>query len=127
MTGPAYGAEHVLDDEDLYEDFIDTPTEVVFPNPSSVAGRILSDLLAGGEITHLDCWNKYGAARLAHQIYTLRSCGWAVVTNRRRVKTSDGDRTATIAFYSFPEEMLQEVGPTARRQLALLRAAEGGF
>ena len=37
-----------------------------YPRPSSVKGRVLASLLTGAELTHLDCWRRYGSARLAH-------------------------------------------------------------
>ena len=125
MTGPARGRDASLASQVLDDD-IDSSSVMLFPNPSSVAGRVLSDLLGGREITHYDCWIEHGAARLAHQIYTLRSCGWPVTTIRRRVTTSDGNRTTTIAFYSFSEEVLQEIGPMARFLFASLRAGKEG-
>lgn len=36
-----------------------------YPDPATVKGRVLADLLAGKTLTHLDAWLAHGTSRLA--------------------------------------------------------------
>ena len=80
-----------------------------YPSPSSVKGRVLSDLLSGYKLTHYDVWEMHGSSRASHHILRLRRAGFPVITEEIDVPTSDG-RTARIALYSLPEETIEEAG-----------------
>ena len=85
-----------------------------FPSPSAVKGRVLGALLAGEIITHLDCWRRFGSARLAHHAYVLRGIGWPVQMEERTVTTSDGRRSAIIGNYFLPRETIAAAGERAQ-------------
>lgn len=95
-----------------------------FPAPRSVKGRVLAALLAGDELTHLDCWERFGSSRLAHHAYMLRGAGWPLQTVERPVPTSDG-RQAFIAIYSLPESVIHAVGEAGAQFLGAVAAAQG--
>lgn len=73
--------------------------QMLFPQPQSVKGRVLGAFLRRERLTHLDCWQKYGSARLSHHVYMLRSADWPIQMVEDEVTTSDADRTATIGVY----------------------------
>lgn len=85
-----------------------------FPDPSTVKGQVLADLLLGRRITHKDTWIEHGSSRLAHHIYILRGDGWPIGCDTIEVGTSDG-RRATIGEYSLPAETIREAGERGRR------------
>lgn len=94
-----------------------------YPEPTTVKGRVLADLLAGRRITHKHCWIEHGSSRLAHHAYILRrELGWPVRTDEIEVGTSDG-RRATIGEYFLPAETIREAGERGRR---FVEAARGG-
>ena len=76
-----------------------TQSSFSYPDPHSVKGRVLGALLSGQHITHLDCWHRFGSARLAHHVYKLRGIGWPVEMIDTKVKTRDAGRAATIGVY----------------------------
>ncbi|WP_407280125.1 helix-turn-helix domain-containing protein [Aromatoleum evansii] len=80
-----------------------------FPDPATVKGAVLADLLAGRRITHLDCWREHGSSRLAHHAFKLRELGWPIRTDEIHVPTSDG-RKAMIGEYSLPAETIRDAG-----------------
>lgn len=80
-----------------------------YPSPSSVKGRVLSDLLSGYRLTHYDVWEMYGSSRASHHVLVLRKAGWPVITEEIDAPTSDG-RTARIALYSLPPETITAAG-----------------
>ena len=88
--------------------------EFCFPSPSAVKGRVLGALLAGETLTHLDCWRRFGSARLAHHAYVLRGIGWPVQMEERAVTTSDGGRSAIIGNYFLPRETIAAAGERAQ-------------
>ena len=94
-----------------------------FPAPRSVKGRVLAALLAGEELTHLDCWERFGSSRLAHHAYILRGAGWPILTVERPVPTSDG-RQAVIAFYTLPASAIRAAGDAGAQFLAAVAAAQ---
>ena len=78
-----------------------------YPAPKSVKGRTLGALLRGEHLTHLDCWKRFGSARLSHHIYILRGIGWPVVMIEKTVTTSDAGRPATIGVYFLAPEVIE--------------------
>ncbi|MBI4999074.1 MAG: hypothetical protein HZC22_19665 [Rhodocyclales bacterium] len=81
-----------------------------YPDPSAVKGRVLGALLRGEKLSHLDCWRRFGSARLSHHVYMLRRMGWPVLMNEHTVSTSDAGRQATIGIYSLPQEAIDDAG-----------------
>ncbi len=94
-----------------------------YPRPRSVKGRVLAALLASEELSHLDCWARFGSSRLAHHTYMLRGAGWPIQTAERPVPTSDG-RQAVIAFYSLPPRAILAAGDAGAQFLAAVAAAQ---
>lgn len=88
-----------------------------YPDPTTVKGRVLADLLAGRRITHLDCWREHGSSRLAHHCYMLRGIGWPIDTEEIEVTTRRG-RQAQIGEYSLPAEVIEEAGERGQRYVA---------
>jgi hypothetical protein len=97
-----------------------------YPRPTSVKGRVLAALLAGAELTHLDCWERFGSSRLAHHVHMLRDggAGWPIQSVERPVPTSDG-RTAVIAYYALPAATIDQVGAAGAAYIAAVAAAGG--
>ncbi len=97
-----------------------------YPRPSSVKGRVLAALLTGAELTHLDCWERFGSSRLAHHVHMLRDggAGWPIKAVERPVPTSDG-RQATIAFYRLPKVTIDQAGEAGVAYIAAVAAAGG--
>ncbi len=85
-----------------------------YPNVNLVKGRVLGALLRGENLTHLDCWCRFGSSRLAHHVYILRGIGWGVQMVESTVTTSDGGRPATIGIYSLPPNSLQRLAKLGR-------------
>lgn len=94
-----------------------------FPDPASVKGRVLADLLQGRCPTHLDTWRAHGSSRLAAHIHRLRKAGWPVITDDVRVTTTDNGRRADIARYRLPEGMFAALGPRAEQFIQDARGA----
>ena len=80
-----------------------------YPSPSSVKGRVLSDLLSGYRLTHYDVLEMHGSFRASHHVLVLRRAGWPITTEEICVPTRDG-RTARIALYSLPKETIEAAG-----------------
>ena len=95
-----------------------------YPRPSSVKGRVLAALLTGAELTHLDCWERFGSSRLAHHAFILRGAGWPIQTVERPVPTSDG-RQAVIAFYRLPKATIDQAGEAGAAYIAEVATAGG--
>ena len=95
-----------------------------YPRPSSVKGRVLAALLTGAELTHLDCWERFGSSRLAHHAFILRGAGWPIQTVERPVSTSDG-RQAVIAFYRLPKATIDQAGEAGAAYIAEVATAGG--
>ncbi len=89
--------------------------ELCFPAPSSVKGRVLGALLRGERLTHLDCWRRFGSARLSHHIYVLRGLGRAVQMIEETVTTSDAGRPATIGVYFLTPEAIADAGERGQK------------
>ena len=105
-----------------------TPLEVratnfSYPDPESVKGRVLADLLAGDSLTHMDVWERHGSSRAAHHVLMLRKAGFPVETLEIEAPTSDG-RRARIARYSLPTEAIAAAGERGRQFVAA--ASVGG-
>ncbi|HZW86425.1 MAG TPA: hypothetical protein VFF41_03085 [Gallionella sp.] len=81
-----------------------------YPDPASVKGRTLGAFLRGQRITHLDCWKRFGSARLSHHVYILRGTGWPVQMVEQTVTTSDAGRSATIGVYFLDPEVIVFAG-----------------
>lgn len=102
-----------------------------YPDPHTVYGRVLGALLRGEQLTHLDCWVRFGSARASHHIYTLRKTGWTVKMDERQVNTSDGGRKATIGVYSLSADTIAKAGEAGQsyadqaRRIELDRKAAG--
>ena len=95
-----------------------------YPRPSSVKGRVLAALLTGAELTHLDCWERFGSSRMAHHAFILRGAGWPIQTVERPVPTSDG-RQAVIAFYRLPKATIDQAGEAGAAYIAEVATAGG--
>lgn len=95
-----------------------------YPRPTSVKGRVLAVLLTGAELTHRDCWNRFGSSRLAHHAFVLRAAGWPIQTVERPVPTSDG-RQAVIAFYTLPKPTIDQAGEAGAAYISKVAAAGG--
>lgn len=81
-----------------------------YPSHHSVKGRVLGSLLRGEHLTHLDCWRRFGSARLSHHVYVLRGIGWNVQMIEETVTTTDAGRPANIGIYFLTPEAIAEVG-----------------
>ena len=77
-----------------------------YPNPESLAGIALTDLLTGKHLRQSD-WLQHGW-RLAAAIKELAYLGWPIVSARVHVL----GRRRPIADYSLPAWALREVGRT---------------
>jgi len=99
-----------------------TTGEFCFPDPRSVKGRVLADLLVGDRLTHLDVWERHGSSRAAHHVLRLRQSGWPITTTEISAPTSDG-RTARIALYSLPPETMEAAGERGQAFVAEARAS----
>lgn len=86
-----------------------------YPSPSTVKGRTLGALLRGEHLTHLDCWRRFGSARLSHHVYILRGMGWAVQMIEQAVTTTDAGRSATIGVYFLSPEVIEATGEHGKR------------
>jgi hypothetical protein len=89
-----------------------------YPSAHSVKGRVLGALLRGERLTHLDCWRRFGSARLSHHIYILRNIGWSVDIVEQAVPTSDAARRAFIGIYSLPCGVVAEAGDLGQQYAA---------
>lgn len=95
-----------------------TQNEFCYPSVHSVKGRTLGALLRGERITHLDCWRRFGSARLSHHVYVLRGIGWQVLMVEEQVTTSDAGRTASIGIYSLSPDVISKAGERGRHYAA---------
>lgn len=77
-----------------------------YPNPESLAGIALTDLLTGKHLRQSD-WLQHGW-RLAAAINELANLGWPIISARVHVP----GRRRPIADYSLPVWALREVGRT---------------
>ena len=101
-----------------------TDTATLFPAPASVKGRVLGALLRREELTHLDCWRRFGSSRLAHHVLVLRKAGWPVRMVESEVKTSDAGRQATIGRYSLPVDAIDGAGEPGTQYAAVTARIE---
>lgn len=90
------------------------PAQFPLPDPSTVKGRCLGALLRGERLTHLDCWKRFGSARLSHHAYILRGMGWPVEMVEQVVTTSDAGRAASIGVYSLSPDTIAAAGDEGR-------------
>lgn len=81
-----------------------------YPAAEAVKGRVLGALLRGELLTHLDCWRRFGSARLAHHVHVLRRSGWPVQMMETSVRTSDAGRAAQIGEYYLNADTIAEAG-----------------
>lgn len=91
-----------------------TAASFSYPDPHTVKGRVLGALLRGERLTHLDCWRRFGSARLSHHIYCLRRIGWTVPMVEETVTTSDAGRSATIGIYFLTQDVITGTGEQGR-------------
>jgi hypothetical protein len=82
--------------------------------PDTVKGRVLGALLRGELLSHLDCWRRFGSARLAHHVHVLRRAGWPVQMMETTVRTSDAGRAAQIGRYFLNADTVTEAGEAGR-------------
>jgi hypothetical protein len=92
--------------------------ELCYPSPQTVKGRVLGALLNGQSLTHLDCWRRFGSARLSHHSYILRGSGWPVQMIEETVTTSDAGRPATIGVYFLTPESIADAGQRGQKYAA---------
>ena len=88
--------------------------QLPFPDPETVKGRCLGAMLRGERITHLDCWKRFGSARLSHHAYILRGTGWPVEMVEQTVTTSDAGRPASIGIYFLNPNTIAAAGDAGR-------------
>lgn len=93
------------------------PAPFSYPDPGSVKGRLLADLLTGARVTHLDVWERHGSSRAAHHVLMLRKAGWPILTKEIDALTSDG-RVARIALYSLPAGAIDATGERGQQYVA---------
>jgi hypothetical protein len=93
-----------------------------YPDPVSVKGRTLANLLSGEKLTHYDVWERHGSSRASHHVLMLRKSGWPVITEEIDVPTSDG-RTARIALYSLSAETIEAAGERGQAFIAESKTA----
>jgi len=96
----------------------ETTPRFSFPSPHSVKGRVLGSLLRGERLTHLDCWRRFGSARLSHHIYVLRGTGVPIEMIEETVTTSDAGRPATIGIYFLTAETIYKAGEPGQQYAA---------
>jgi len=89
-------------------------TNVCYPDPSTVKGEVLADLISGKHITGLDCWRGHGSSRLASHIHALSKLGWLIHRETAKVTTSKG-RTAVIRQYSLSPGLIANLGERAQQ------------
>lgn len=85
-----------------------------YPDSATVKGRVLGALLREEHLTHLDCWRRFGSARLSHHIYMLRGMGWQVEMAEQTVTTSDAGRAASIGIYNLAPAVIANAGERGR-------------
>lgn len=95
-----------------------TTSGFCYPDPMTVKGRTLGALVRGERLTHLDCWRRFGSARLSHHIYMLRGIGWPVQMIEETVTTSDAGRPASIGIYWLPPEVVEATGERGQQYAA---------
>lgn len=95
-----------------------TTREFCHPDPMTVKGRTLGALLRGERLSHLDCWRRFGSARLSHHIYMLRGIGWDVQMTEETVTTSDAGRPASIGIYWLSPDAIAEAGERGQQYAA---------
>ena len=95
-----------------------TQRRLFYPSAHSVKGRVLGALLRNERLTHLDCWRRFGSARLSHHIYVLRGIGLPVEMIEKTVTTSDAGRPATIGIYFLKPETIAEAGERGQQYAA---------
>jgi hypothetical protein len=93
-----------------------------YPDPHTVKGKVLANLLSGERITHKDVWLRHGSSRAAHHVYILRGLGWPVRSIEIDATTRDG-RMVRIAEYSLPKETIHAAGE--RGQIFSAKALRG--
>jgi hypothetical protein len=110
------GVEHIeIHSGHSIADLIASVKALVYPAPKTVKGRTLGALLRGKRLTHLDCWCRFGSARLSHHIYILRGIGWPVQMIEQSVTTSDAGRPATIGVYFLDPDAIAVAGEQGLR------------
>lgn len=92
-----------------------TVNPLPLPAPETVKGRCLGAMLRGERLTHLDCWQRFGSARLSHHVYMLRGIGWPVQMIEQIVTTSDAGRAASIGVYFFSPDTIATAGDEGRK------------
>lgn len=90
-------------------------SQLSFPSPHSVKGRVLGAHLRSESLTHEDCWLRLGSSRLAHHVLMLRCTGWPIHMTEEVVKTSDAGRPASIVVYSLTPEFIDAMGEHGRQ------------
>jgi len=85
------------------------------PSPAirSVRASILRALLEGRSLTSAEAWREYGASRLAADIYELKRMGWGIASCTVEVAVR-GSRTARVASYYFPTNVLEQIRGEAK-------------
>ncbi|MGY0634298.1 helix-turn-helix domain-containing protein [Luteimonas sp. A478] len=69
------------------------------PQPGTARAAVLDALLAGEHLTSLSAWEKYGASRLAADVYALRRMGWRIIGVDACVACRYG-RSSVVKAYS---------------------------
>ena len=116
---PTHGSNEASTRCELARPQIKTTTaEFSYPSPSSVKGRVLGARLRGEHLTHWDCWQRFGSARLSHHEYMLRGLDWPIQMTEETMSTSDAGRPATIGAYFLTPDVIAEAGERGQKYAA---------
>ena len=78
-----------------------------WPRPTTVAGRVLAELLRGEFLDHEDLIAGCSSWRMAAYSFELKRMGWPVVTFDKPAPSA-GCPTRTIALYGLPPEIIAQ-------------------
>lgn len=99
-------------------------TQLFYPAPATVNGRVLGALLRGERLTHRDCQRRFGSVRLSHHAYVIRGFGWDVQMVKEIVTTSDAARPTTIGVYFLSPAVIDGAGESGQRFAARCQRSE---
>lgn len=78
-----------------------------WPSPTTVAGRVLAELLRGEFLDHTDLIEGCSSWRLAAYVDKLKKMGWPVVAFDKAAP-SCGCPSRSIALYALPPEIITQ-------------------
>lgn len=83
------------------------PFAPMWPKPTTVAGRVLAELLRGEWLDHMDVIDGCSSWRLAAYIDKLKKMGWPVMVFEKSAP-SDNCPSRCIAIYSLSPEVIAQ-------------------